>query len=307
MQLELIEVLRPGQRHHARVVRARRKFGEINPVFVAQEELHAPQSGAREGFGDGGGHALRLGQMLGCDGGRLEALAVVAALLHVADRRTEERRAMLLRHGQERDLAVEADELLDNELADVAARPFAAVFPRLLQPLGPLDHRLALARGGHQRLDDARVADLGSRGLQFIETFGVEVAGRLQSQLLGRQVADRLAVHREVHGPGARHDLHAPALEIVEPFGADRLDLGDDDVGVVALHDGRQRIAVEHVEDLRSVGHLHGRGSGVTVAGHDGLAEPLRGNHEFLAQLSRAEQQYFPCHKRIRVSLGRQM
>ena len=57
----------------------------------------------------------------------------------------------------------------------------------------------------------------------------------------------------------------------------------------MTLHDGRQRIAVEHVEDLRSVGHLHGRGPGVTVAGHDGLTEPLRGNHEFLAQLSRAE------------------
>ncbi len=89
MQFELIEVLRPGQRHHARIVRARRKFGEINPVFVAQEEFHAPQPGTGQGFGDGGRHALRLGEVFGCHVGRLETLAVVAALLHMADRRAE--------------------------------------------------------------------------------------------------------------------------------------------------------------------------------------------------------------------------
>ncbi len=72
---------------------------------------------------------------------RLEALAVVAALLYVADRRAEERRSVLLGDGQQRDLAVEADELLNDQLADVAARALAAVVPGVLELLGPLDQR----------------------------------------------------------------------------------------------------------------------------------------------------------------------
>ena len=36
----------------------------------------------------------------------------------------------------------------------------------------------------------------------------------------GRKVADGFAVHREIDGAGARHDLHARLFELVEPFGA---------------------------------------------------------------------------------------
>lgn len=70
----------------------------------------------------------------------------------MADRRAKERRAILLRDGQQRDFAVEADEFLDDQLADIAARPFAAVVPGPLQFAGIPDERLSLARGGHQRL-----------------------------------------------------------------------------------------------------------------------------------------------------------
>lgn len=74
--------------------------------------------------------------MLGRDGGGLEALAVVAALLDMADRRAEERGAVLLRDGEQRDLAVEGDELLDDEFADVAAAAAAPVFPGVFQFVG---------------------------------------------------------------------------------------------------------------------------------------------------------------------------
>ena len=217
----------------------------------------------------------------------------------MADRRAEKRRAVLLGDGQQRDLAVEADELLDDQFADVAARALAAVVPGVLELLGPLDQRLPLARGGHQRLDNARIADLCGRVAQLLVAFGVEIAGRLQPQLPGGQVADRLAVHREVHGPGARDYLHAFTLEIVEPLGADGLDLGNDDVGVVFGHGGGQGVAVEHVEDFAGVGHLHGGSARIGVARHDGLSEALRRNHELLAQFARAQEQYLFGHSRI--------
>ena len=223
---------------------------------------------------------------------RLETLAVVAALLHVTDRRAEERRAVLLRDGQQRDLAVEADELLDDQFADVAPRALATVVPGSLHLVGRTDHRLALARRRHQRLDHARVADPVGRLAKLLERPGVEVAGRLQSQLLGSQVADRLAVHREVDGTGTRDDLDPLALEVVEAFGADRLDLRDDDVRAVFGNGGRKGLAIQHVEDFAGIGHLHGRCSDILVARNDRLAQSLGRNHELLAQFARAQKQY---------------
>ena len=122
--------------------------------------------------------------------------------------------------------------------------------------------------------------------LQFAERCGVEIPRRLQPQFLRREVADGLAVHREIHGPGARYDLDARPLELVEPFGADGLDLGNDDVGAVFCDRSGQRVAVEHVEDLRGVGHLHRGSARILVARHDGLSQPLRRNRELLAQLA---------------------
>ncbi len=126
--------------------------------------------------------------------------------------------------GEQRDLAVEGDELLDDEFADVAAAAAAPVFPGVFQFVGGAHQRLPFARGGHQRLDDARETDPFGGGFQFVERLGVEVFRCFQPQLFGGQVADRLAVHREVDCTRARHDLDAPLLAGVEPFGTDRLD-----------------------------------------------------------------------------------
>ena len=217
----------------------------------------------------------------------------------MADRRAKERRAILLRDGQQRDFAVEADEFLDDQLADIAARPFAAVVPGPLQFAGIPDERLPLARGGHQRLDHAREPDPGGSLLQFGERRGVEITGGLQPQLPGGKVADGLAVHREIDGAGARHDLDALAFEVVEAFGADRLDLGDDDVGAVPGHGGGERIAVEPREHLAGVGHLHGRGACIGIARHDGLSQPLRRDYELLAQFARTEQHDLFSHMSV--------
>ena len=89
VQLKLVEVLRAGKRHHARVVRAGRKFGEVNAVFVAEEKLNAPNTCAREGSSYFVGHTAGFCQMLGCDVRRLETFAIIAAALHVANGRAE--------------------------------------------------------------------------------------------------------------------------------------------------------------------------------------------------------------------------
>ena len=79
-------------------------------------------------------------------------------------------------------------------------------------------------------------------------------------------------------------------LQLGQRRGVDRLDLGDDDVGLVLLDRGAERLAVEHREDLERVGHLHRRRIGVAVAGDHPAAEPLGGDGEFAAELARAEQ-----------------
>ncbi len=159
-------------------MRTWRKFRKIDAVFLAQEELHTPDTGTGQSLGHSSGHPLRLAQMFGRNRGRLETFAVIAALLHMADGRTKERRAMLLRDGQQGDFAVEADELLDDQLADVAARPLATVSPRMFQFVGPLHERLPLARRRHQRLDDAREPDFRSSLAQLLVSLGIEIFRR---------------------------------------------------------------------------------------------------------------------------------
>ena len=48
--------------------------------------------------------------------GRLEALAIVAALLHMSDRRAEQGRTILLGNRQQGDFTIELDKLLNDKL-----------------------------------------------------------------------------------------------------------------------------------------------------------------------------------------------
>ena len=75
----------------------------------------------------------------------LEAFAVVTAFLHVSDWGAEEGGAVLLCHGEECYFIVKVDELLNDELLDIAAAAAHAVFPRMLQVIAAPDKTLALA------------------------------------------------------------------------------------------------------------------------------------------------------------------
>ena len=112
-----------------------------------------------------------------------------------------------------------------------------------------------------------------------------------QAEPSGGEIADAVAVERHHRRARRGHDVHPDRLDLFEHLGADRLDLGDDIIGLVALDRGAQQFLVEHREDLGFVGDLHRRRAGIGVARDDIGAEALGRDGEFLAELARAEEE----------------
>ena len=117
-----------------------------------------------------------------------------------------------------------------------------------------------------------------------------------------RQIADRIAVHRQLRRAGRWDDGKALVLQFRQHGCADRLDLGDDIVGPVLFRRFAQLFAVEHGEDFARIGQLHGRRIVIGIAGHDIGTQPLGRNDEFAAQLARTEQQDFRGMAHVRVA-----
>ena len=116
---------------------------------------------------------------------------------------------------------------------------------------------------------------------------GIEILGCAQTQLLGCEVADGLAVHGEVDGACARNHLNAHLLKVEESFGSDGFNLRHDNVRLVTLHHSGKCVAVQHVENLMFVGNLHCRCVLILVACNDILSCTLGGDDKFLAQFAR--------------------
>ena len=142
VKLELVGEL-ADQRHHAGVVRARAQFGKDR--LVAADEEFDPENAVPAERLD---HLARL-----VPGGRkravadrrgLPAFAIIARFLAVADRRAEQD-AVLGRHGQQGDLAVEVDEFLDDHPRPVAAHVGDRIVPGRADFVGGLGGALALA------------------------------------------------------------------------------------------------------------------------------------------------------------------
>ena len=140
---------------HAGVVGARREFGE--PDLVAtHEELNAEdaQAGAvsvlGEGVGDFLGHLPGGGERLLAHGHRLPGLDVVAVLLAVANGHAEGGEdagacCVPRAHGEQGDLVVEVDALLDDDHTGCRTRILLGVDPRRLRLLGIAHARLPVA------------------------------------------------------------------------------------------------------------------------------------------------------------------
>ena len=113
------------------------------------------------------------------------------------------------------------------------------------------------------------------------------------AELLGGQPADAFAVHREAGGPGRRDHVVAFLFQFQQRIRSDRLDLGNDVVGLFLLDDGAQLRPVEHRKHVRAVSYLHGGSVRVAVQRDDLDAVPLQLDGDLLAQFAGAAKDGF--------------
>ena len=83
-------------------------------------------------------------------------------------------------------------------------------------------------------------------------------------------------------------------LEFDQGRRGDGFHLRDDPVRFFRFDDGPERRAVKHVDDMAAVGDMHGGRVGIAVHRNDFDAEALQFDDDFLAELTRAEQQGLP-------------
>ena len=119
---------------------------------------------------------------------------------------------------------------------------------------------------------------------------GELVTRRDQAKLAGGEFADAVAVHRQLHRLGRRRNAPALALQARRAWRCRSPRFPGRSRRAVLLDRGPKRRAVEHREDFERVRALHGGRLRIAVAGDHPAAEPLGGNGEFAAELSRAEQ-----------------
>ena len=208
----------------------------------------------------------------------------------MADRWAEQGRAILLRYGEQCYLTVELDEFLNDKFFYVSTATITAIFPSMLQFVGTLYERLAFAGRGHQRFHHAWETYLFSCNFQFIQRFGIKIFSCFQSQLFSCKVAYSLTVHSKVHSACTGHHLNAFFLEIVQTFRTDSLDFRNNDIRLVFAYHAFQSISIKHAEYFTFICHLHGRRSGIRIAGDNILTFALGGNYKLLAQFTRTQQ-----------------
>ena len=257
---------------------------------AAEEELHAEQAGTAQVVGDGLGHGLGGGQLGGADRRGLPAALVVAPLLQVTDRRTEQGGPLPLLHREQGDLQLERQELLHDHPGAGSPRPGQRPLPGGGDAFGALHHALALAGGAHHRLHHHGPAQGRCGGGQLSGAPGVGEAGGAQAQLPGGQIADAVAVHGHRRGPGGGDHGDALGFQFGQGIHRQGLDLRDHQVRPVPPHHGLQGPGVAHRHNLSQIRHLHGRGAGVAIHGDHPAAQPLGGDGHLLAQLAAAQQ-----------------
>jgi hypothetical protein len=231
-------------------------------------------------------------------GHRLPGLDVIAVHLDVADRLAEEglhgSGGADGSHRELGDFVVEVDEALDDDAPGAYPSRGLRIVPGLLHVgLGP-DQRLALARGGHHRLDDAREAYAAvDRGLQFCQRVGELVGRGGEAEFLGGQPPDAFAVHGQLRrARGGDHLGEALLFDFDQHRGGDGLDLGHHQLGLFLLDQGAQRGAVGHGHDMAAMRHLHARRIGIAVHADHLAAEALQCDNYLLAQFAAAEQHH---------------
>ena len=159
------------------------------------------------------------------------------------------------------------------------------------------DHALAVSRRTHHRLHHTRHSDLGHRLVELPARARKPVRRCRQSELLGRQPPDTLAVHGQQHRLGRRHHIVTFPFEFDQNWRGYGLDLRNNVIRSLLLDDLAQALAVEHRQDIRPVRYLHRRRIGITVQGHHLDSVTLQFDGDLLAQFARTAQQSLPPHR----------
>ena len=210
----------------------------------------------------------------------------------MADRGAEQGGAISLADREQGDLQLEAQEFLHDHPFTAASGTGDRCGPGSVEFFGTFDHALPFAGGAHHRLHHHGEAQWSGGGFQFLEVGGIGKPGRAQTEFIGGQVADAVAVHGDRRGPGRGDHLDAVVLQGLEGIHSQGFDLRNHHVRPVAAHHVLQERCIGHGEDFRLIGHLHGRGAGIAVTGDHPATQALGCNHHFLTQFAAAQQHH---------------
>ena len=194
--------------------------------------------------------------------------------------------------GQLGDFVIEVDKALDDDAAAFDPPARHGVIPGGLHVGGTFQGGLPLARRRHHRLDQTGIADAAvDGGLQLLLGVGKGEGGSGQPQFFRRQTTDAFAVHGQLGGPRGGNDLgDGVFFQGQQGFGGDGFDFGHHQMGALGQDQGAQRLGVGHGDHMGPMGHLHGRGVGVTVHGDHLDPQTLKGNGDFFPQFARSQQ-----------------
>ena len=163
--------------------------------------------------------------------------------------------------------------------------------------LGSRHAGLAVPGGGHRGLNEGGVTNLvESRGQLSLAARKAEGRCAHAGQGCG-EVTYALTIHRRLDGKGVGDDAHAALFIGAQLVCRDGLDLGNDEVNIDVVEHLAQSLRVAHVKDAGFVSDLHGGGIGVGVAGDHGASVALQGDHDFLTEFARSQQQH-ACRQR---------
>ena len=238
-------------------------------------------------------HVLGFFQMFRLYDCRLKALAIIAMLLHMTDRRTEKSISVALRNSKESYFTIKLYKFLNYYFHYIASGSATGKVPRSFNVFFIADDTLPVSGRRHERFHDTRHSNFLYSVAQFVITLCVAVTSGFQSEFFGCKIANSLSVHRKVHSSCARHHLYSFTFEIIQAFGAYRLYFGYYYIGTMTVNGSVKCVSVEHVKDFKLISHLHCGSMLVRVASYYVLSQTFCGYHKFFAELARAQQHYF--------------
>ena len=294
MQVKGGKTLRVGGKH--RRIRGSRGHGRKVHVIAGDEELHAVHAAPAQLIGDARGHRAGVFQRDFAHAGRLPFLHEVAALMAVTDRLAKPR-GQLARgridgtDSQQGYLEVKVHEALGHHALRIRGHAPHGL-PRGAHILLVASNHVALAGGGHIRLNNARKAQLPHRFFQLLHGASKAIRGNRQPNIL-RHLAHALAVLR--HGAGAGggdHDGVAMRLHLLQRFYRNGFYLRNHKMRMNLLGQLQDAPGVLDIGDVAILRHLVRRRARIRVHRVDLQAQVLEGHGQLLAQLARAQQQY---------------